>query len=307
MFWNPKKNCKIKEYSKENVKRLVIPYIAWAIIGCIYYAILNKYCMQNLFEMLLSYVCFDRKSFIHSSALWILIGICICRELYALLWNLIKNKYIICFICYMISSAINFDLSIRQIFFENAVLAGIYYIFFFSLGNVLCPFFIELPNKFKNYKDYHNWFALAAVFLVMIICTISFFDGINFVLLQNGNVKLCDNIRQMGLPVVLSSGVIVFSMLFQWPLISWIGQNTLVLCAMEWIIKDLFMQIVSMLGIQIYINNDIKCSIFVIILLYLSVKTVPIINIYFPILNGKYNSQKSQKENEVVKKNKNRR
>ena len=275
------KNVSFKKVLIKDIKRLLIPYILWALINTTYISILNDWFAHETLNVLMTFVyCDVDGGYIFAGTTWFLIGLFLCRMCYYLLSKYISNKYFLISICFVINALILVQFNGVP---SSGFLRGFYFMIFYCIGDLI----FESLNKVKNnYLSNFNIKSAIIIVISIIYLIVIYFKGTTLVNAVNNKFIFLE-LQQVIIPIGLCISIAFISMVINIPFFVEIGQNSIIFCCMESISKSIFTIIPNMFGLTIALNNPISCIIFSIAIAYILIKLIiPFINNYFPYLKG---------------------
>lgn len=270
-FANNDTDKSIVFYFKKKAKQLLIPYMFFAAISIISFSIALNSNENQIIEMIIAYALGIRNTLI-SASLWFIPCIFVVSIIHFILVKILKNKAIVFIISIGLLIATQTILPSNPIekasWFMN-IDSGMYYIFYYSLGNILFNFI----KKFDFNKS------------SKLIKTLIFFSAgitifISFVTYSNGMLYVFEKIRIFkSIPLGINLYLILLALIIIYLniLIAFlfkdikklrdIGRNTLSMCGMENVIKLYLGSFISIFSIQINLSSPLSCVFYVLLCL----------------------------------------
>ncbi|SDP52965.1 acyltransferase family protein [Clostridium gasigenes] len=294
-------NMNIREYILKKFRQLIIPYMCFALINIVSFAILENYDISDILPIIKSYALGIRNT-LRMGSLWFIPCIFIVNIIYFIINKIFKNKYIICIIILMLFIATQTLLSNNPLeepsWFMN-IDSAMYYILYYALGNIL---FEKIKSfRFKELTLRRKGVFVVITIVMFIFTAVTYFMGISaitdflcnkynfFNYLYSKNIKVIHPIYLvMSALIIIYINILVAYGLRNIRLFQTIGSNTLVLCGIENVIKIYINTTIIVLGSYINQINPLTCVIYTGISIWVANYIVEnIIKRYFVVLTGK--------------------
>lgn len=269
-FANKIRNCSYFSYVKHTIKRILIPYIIFAIINILYYTVLHNHSdIRKVFYYVVMYcVCDVKDGYEFGGASWFLVGLFVVRLLYEALLRLTKSEYKTA----LFASAVSLFMMILKSNGINvhyyAVSRGLFWFVFYAIGPYFYRFFcmihsflLDSRKKVIFYFEYLVLLVFGGVYwlygksITNSLWSISL-KGFPFTLLSEFIIQfLC--------PLILSMFLIETAFFFESKIIEIIGQHTLGLCGLESVIKSIIIFIPYSIGLEWNLDEPINVLIYI--------------------------------------------
>lgn len=257
-------------YMKEVFKKYMYPYYLFSLIAFIFLSIRNNSFNSDL---LISFIKGIRNNV--WGGLWFFSCLFIVKILYNFVLSMTKNKivtFVISLLFYIISMKYLPHIPIREPKWFYNIDSALFYIIFYSLGDIIFPYL----------KKYYN--SKYCIVLYCISCLVAFdlFFGKNYFKILKF-LQLNSNIFYLlfiGL-LLINFNILLSIFLSKIEIFKKIGKETLILCGNEQIGKLIFGDLLYLFGISLKIHNPLIAVIETYIVLFLIYKfLVPIYKKY---------------------------
>lgn len=286
-FYRPARNI------KENIKQIVnkfchimIPYYIFGLIKVCVESIYDnngaRVVLLQLYEILLG-----RRNCVGS--LWFLTCFFSTIVLITILYNVVRNKYIVLIITFILHCyypRILLLIGIEPLSLMWNLDSALDYMIYFALGWCIYPAITKL--KWNNIKDK----IIFATCLVIsgLVAAIVYFRGeycIQNLITQYDPFRIINTLQTM---ILILFNCICAKMMVGVPYIGEIGKYTLILCGMEQTSKTILGALLQIVGVQVAFTNPLTTIIYtgicIVFCYFIFIK--PILK-YFPILAGRWN------------------
>lgn len=269
-------NKTFKEFVIKNGKRLLIPYVGWICVNTIFQFVLYEWNAQNVIDAFIMFIRLQPRLMSYAAPLWFLMGIFVCKMLYEVLRRIVKNIYVVAGICFAFSIALDYIALLGYSVLSTGYILGIYYMFYYSMGPICAKMFNLLYERIHNGTQKKR--ILCMVFCLLLLDAVIFLVGFR-------NIPWITNpIAKHLILAYMTISFLILTLFIKSKPLEIIGQNTMVFCGMETIMKTVAGFLLSDLGLSI--DNDIKRMIYVSILFVLMYKVVlPMIKKHIPVLS----------------------
>ena len=266
----------ITQYIKKCTVSLMLPYLCWAFLNIGFYFFLIDGNVEDLVSGFIMFLNPKPGVMSYAGALWFLVGLWYCKVIYQLMYCILKNKYLICMLCFLIFSIMDYLSKIGYSVLRPAYGLSLYYLFFYSLGVVLYPIFNRLYSRWKN-KMYKREYILIMTLLLV---------GDGFIYFKGG--QYIDN---MLFTVIKLSWVTVsligISFFIDSSFLATVGRNTIILCGSEFMLKSIVPIACDMVNVKFEIKSPVACMLYVAVLFMLAGRfVIPFVRKNCTILTG---------------------
>lgn len=270
-FANNDKDKSIVFYFKKKVIQLMIPYAVFSLISIVSFSIALNSSGKQILEMIISYVLGIRNTLI-SASLWFIPCIFVVSIMYFIIIKILKTKIsalIFSIFLFTITQTILPNNPLEKASWLFNIDSAMYYIFYYSLGAVLFDF-IKKIDIYKISKKLKVVIVFITI-LAILIAGITYLKG-SFYIFESIKIlrfiPLAANVYLVFLALIIIYLNMLLAFLFrEIEMFRRIGQNTISMCGMENVIKLYLGTLVSILGIQITLDNPLSCIFYVLILL----------------------------------------
>jgi fucose 4-O-acetylase-like acetyltransferase len=283
-FADIKKGEAFFPFVKKKFQKLMVPYFVFVALSILMHAVQYDLAAEPLLFELHRYIFAVRNTLLHSS-LWFFSCLFVVAVLYRLLLTITKSKWAVLAISMV--PACFFQIN-QPSWFWN-VDSALIYLVYYALGNIC---FTDI-NQYR-YEHFHRKGKLVYILLVLIsvlIAVKTYFCGSLYLILKVLDIDL--PVQAEAFFTVFNTSIILFAniqlafLLEKSDLFRNIGKETLLLCGVEFITKNLLQGAFAMLGIQVRLDTPLMTLLYTALCLAVSYKAfVPLLHKYFGRLLG---------------------
>ncbi len=284
-FANIKKEETFFSFVKKKFQKLMVPYFMFVAFSILMHAVQYDLAAEPLLYELQRYVFAVRNTLLHSS-LWFFSCLFVVSVLHRLILMITKSKWAVLAISMAAACFCQFE---QPSWFWN-VDSALLYLVYYALGNIC---FSDI-NKYR-----YEYFQLKGRLVYILLVLISFIIAVKTYFL--GSLYLILKVLDIDLPkqaeaffTVFNTAIILFAniqlafLLERNNLFRRIGKETLLLCGVEFITKNLLQSIFAMLGIQIRLDTPLITLLYTVLCIAVSYKVfVPLLHRYFGRVLGR--------------------
>lgn len=239
-------------------KKIVMPYIAFALIALVVYSIHENWTAEKTFEQLITAVKAVRNQ-IYAGSLWFLPCLFMVIVYHSFLIYIFKNKYIAFAVSipFFVYGSMHAFVSKPQLFFSADSAA--YYLIYYSAGAVLSHYTRDFKVDLLTNKE--KALAISLVTFAVFLSLIVYFNGDSFIYSKVDNTYLRIAVI-FAVTSLLFIPAIAVSHCIKSPFISKLGQATLVLCGTEQVLKIFMFRTLTIFDIKLNLINTISTIIY---------------------------------------------
>ncbi len=280
-------------FIKKKFQKLMVPYFVFVALSVLMHAVQYDLAAEPLLYELQRYVFAVRNTLLHSS-LWFFSCLFAVSVLHRLILMITKSKWAVLAISMIPACFCQFD---QPAWFWN-VDSALTYLVYYALGNIC---FSDI-NKYR-YEYFRLKGRLVYILLVLIsllIAVKTYFYGSLYLILKVMDIDLPKQAEAFftifNTSILLYANIQLAFLLERKKLFRSIGKETLLLCGVEFITKNLLQSIFAMLGIQIKHGTPL------ITLLYTALCIAVSYKVFVPFLHKYLGRMMGMEENQIHKK-----
>jgi len=286
-------NLSISENFKKKIKTILIPYAIFCCMNIIMMTINQDSGIRVLLSMFKQSV-FGIRNQLFAGALWFLPCLFVISVSVDGMSRILKKYVGSRYIYYILVIAIIFYI-IARLFLSPPqwifnIDSAMQYMIYYAIGAMIFPW---IKNKnFKQLNAKNKAIFLSLTLMALIVTGLGYFKGTGY-LINLLPFSLPDYIN-MFVPIIRALiiiwiNIILAKILTRIQLLPRMGQETLIFCGTEQIIKITVSSILTMFGLSIKITTPYIACIYTMFILVLShFALVPFLNKYFSVFSGKY-------------------
>jgi fucose 4-O-acetylase-like acetyltransferase len=283
-FAEPKKGETFFSFVKKKFRKLMIPYFVFVAFSLLMHAVQYDLAAGPLLFELQRYVFAVRNTLLHSS-LWFFSCLFTVSVLHRLILLITRSKWAVLAISMVPACFLQID---RPAWFWN-IDSALIYLVYYALGNIC---FSDI-HKYR-YEYFHLKGRIVYILLVLVSVLISvktYFYGSLYLILKVLDIDLPKQAEAFF--TVFNTSALLFAniqlafLLDRYNLFRNIGKETLLLCGLEFITKNLLQSIFVMLGIQIRFDTPLITLLYTVLCIGVSYQVfVPLLHRYFGRILG---------------------
>jgi fucose 4-O-acetylase-like acetyltransferase len=283
-FADAKKEETFFSFEKKKFRSLMVPYFVFVALSVLMYAMQYDLTAEPLLFELQRYAFAVRNTLLYPS-LWFFSCLFVVSVLHRLMLIITKRKWIVLSISMAAACFFQFG---QPAWFWN-IDSALMYLVYYALGNIC---FSDI-NKYR-----YEYFRFKGKLVYILLVLISFLIAVKTYFF--GSLYLILKVLDIDLPVqaeafftVFNTSILLFAniqlaFLFERDnLFRSIGKETLLLCGMEFVTKNILQSLFAMLGMPIRLNNPLITLLYTVLCIAVSyIVFVPVLHKYFGRLLG---------------------
>jgi fucose 4-O-acetylase-like acetyltransferase len=284
-FADVKKGETFFSFVKRKFKTLMVPYFVFLALSVVMHAIQYDMAAETLLFELRRYVFAVRNTLLHSS-LWFFSCLFVVSVLYRLILIITKRKWIVLAISMVTACFCSFE---QPAWFWNAD-SALLYLVYFALGNIC---FSDLRTyRYEYFRFKGRLVYILLVLLSFLIAAKTYFFGSLYLILKVLDIHLPKQAEAFftvfNTAILLFASVQLAFFLDKRNLFRRIGRETLLMCGLEFIAKNLLQSVFALLGIKVRLDTPLITLLYTVLCIAVSYKAfVPLLHKYFGGLQGR--------------------
>ncbi|NLN07531.1 MAG: acyltransferase [Firmicutes bacterium] len=282
----------------ENLKKrfftILVPYFGFCLLNIVVF-MLDENGNATYLKELIKQSLLGIRGDIYAWALWFLPCLFVTAVLYDLLYRAVKNSRHAPYLILLVAIVLHFVIALALPDVERFVAhwffsidSALYYLLYYAAGAVIFPLIID-----KSYAGFSLPGKAAIILLgVVALCVAGYvyLHELGFKVLNQESRTLLDiSVSILQALLVIYLNYLLAHVLSGSEMLRTMGQNSLIYCGTEHILKKMVFAVFAMLRIYLYIIGPFVACIFTLIIMVLSHYTlIPFIKKYLAPLTGAY-------------------
>ena len=257
------KDQKLNVFVKNKFFHLMLPYFFFSILSIMINVLLYGTSPTNVLLMFKQCI-LGLKDNTYAGQLWFFPAMFVMIVIYELLRRIIKNKYVSCLICLLVSLGLQY-LQIPWGSWYYCIGYALIFIVYYAIG-ALCSS-ILMNFSFQKLTIVKKVF-ICLISAVFIVYTVGIFYGKDYIAPLINQLAILNSVYSLiKILVIIGMNIVIALVLSNIKHLQNIGRETLYMCGNEFIVKVAIIQLITLFGLQIQITNGLAASIYAFILL----------------------------------------